>query len=120
MKHLGGNAWDIDGVTFFAPAWATDDAKVMQAFNNTGDPAEDLQKPLEVTRFQAKAALAQAGLLASVEAMVAEGDDMTKLAWQEANVFLRNSPTIAALAAALNLSGAEVDALFEQAAAIEA
>ncbi len=73
-----------------------------------------------VTRFQARAALHLAGLLDTVEAAVAGGDTITKLAWGDALNFERNSPTIAALASAINLTDAQIDDLFKRAAAITA
>ena len=73
-----------------------------------------------VSRFQAKAALSVAGLLAGAEAAVAGADAMTQLAWAEAIEFRRNSPTIAALAGALSLTDTDLDDLFRAAALIEA
>ncbi len=73
-----------------------------------------------VTRFQAKAALAAAGLLPSVEAAVAAGSEFVQIAWADALEFRRTSPTILALAGALGLSDAQVDDLFAAAALIEA
>lgn len=79
-------------------------------------------KPQTVTRFQARAALMQAGLLDDVEALMANPATpaIQRLAWADAQEFRRSSPTVAAMAAALGLSSAQVDALFEQAAGIEA
>jgi hypothetical protein len=45
---------------------------------------------------------------------------LVRLAWKEALEFERNSPTVAAMAAALNLSGNQLDDLFIAAAQIEA
>ncbi len=73
-----------------------------------------------VTRFQARAALHQAGLLDTVEAAVAGGDTITKLAWADALNFERNSPTIAALASAISLTPEQIDDLFRTAAVITA
>jgi hypothetical protein len=74
-----------------------------------------------VSRFQAKAALAQAGLLAQADAVVAaSGNAVLQLAWTEANEFKRNSPGIAALAPALGLDSAGLDDLFRAAAGIVA
>ena len=72
------------------------------------------------SRFQAKAALHLAGLLPSVEAAIAQADPVTRIAWAEAVEYRRNSPTILALAAALDLSDEQVDALFRAAMQIEA
>ena len=73
-----------------------------------------------VSRFQAKAALLQAGLLDPVEAALAGADPVARLAWAEAVEFRRLSPTIATLAASLGLSEAQLDDLFRAAGAIEA
>lgn len=75
--------------------------------------------PQEVSRFQAKAALALAGKLAEAEAAVqASGDVILQLAWAEATTFKRNSPGIAALAGGIGLDDAALDALFTTAAGI--
>lgn len=51
---------------------------------------------------------------------VAQADPLTQLAWAEAVEYRRNSPTILALAAALDLSDEQVDDLFRAAMQIEA
>lgn len=78
--------------------------------------------PQIVSRFQAKAALLSAGLLSQVETLIADPstDIMTKLAWNEAIEFNRNSPTVLGLAKALGLTDEQVDALFVAAAQINA
>jgi hypothetical protein len=77
--------------------------------------------PVSVTRFQARAALAMAGLLPAVEAAIAASPDLiTRLAWADAQVFERGSPTIASLAGALGLTEAQIDALFQTAGEIVA
>lgn len=78
--------------------------------------------PQVVSKFQAKAALHAAGLLASVDAMMADPATPTvaKLAWTDAQEFRRTSPTVAAMAGALGLDDAALDALFTAAAGIEA
>lgn len=85
------------------------------------DPiAQDV--PQAVSKFQAKAALLDAGRLAQVEALMASQSTpaIAKLAWTDAQNFERNSPTIAALAAALGLSSEQIDNLFIAAARITA
>lgn len=72
------------------------------------------------SRFQAKAALHQAGLLAQVEAELAHADTISQLAWADATEFRRNSPTIASLAGALGLTPEQIDDLFHAAMQIEA
>lgn len=78
--------------------------------------------PPAVTRFQARAALHLAGLLESVESLMADPntDPLARIAWQDAQEFRRNSPTVLGMAAALGLTEAGLDALFIQAAGIEA
>lgn len=77
--------------------------------------------PASVTRFQARAALHLAGLLPQVEAAVAASNDMlAQLAWADALEFERASPTIAAIAAAIGLTEAQIDALFVTASQIQA
>lgn len=87
------------------------------------DPAEALvaeRAGMVCSRFQAKAALHLAGLLPSVEAAIAQADPVTRIAWAEAVEYRRTSPTILALAAALELSDEQVDDLFRTAMQIEA
>lgn len=78
--------------------------------------------PQTVTRFQALAALHLAGKLTAVQAIMAapETPVLAKLAWDNALSFERNSPTLASLAAMLGMTDADLDALFTQAATIEA
>jgi hypothetical protein len=78
--------------------------------------------PQEVSMRQARRALYQAGLLAAVEAAIAampgiEGDH-ARIDWATAQSIRRDWPLVAALALALGLSDAQLDALFVTAAAI--
>lgn len=78
--------------------------------------------PQTVTRFQALAALHLAGRLTAVQAIMAapETPVIAKLAWDNALSFERNSPTLLMLAAAIGMTSQDLDALFTQAATIEA
>lgn len=78
--------------------------------------------PQVVSRFQARAALHLAGLLTAVEALMADPatDMLARLAWTDAQEFRRTSPTLLAMASALSLTDAQLDALFVTAAGIEA
>lgn len=76
--------------------------------------------PETVSRFQARAALLDAGLLGAVEVALADAGPLAQLAWAEAVEFRRTSPTIAALSAAIGLTDEQVDSLFRAAAQIEA
>lgn len=74
--------------------------------------------PLAVSPFQAKAALLNAGLLASVEAAIAQASPVAQLAWTDAVEFRRDSATVATMAQALGLSSSAVDDLFRYAAGV--
>lgn len=77
--------------------------------------------PQSVSMFQARTALRRAGLLAAVEAAVAaSADPEIQDAWEYATEFPRTSPTLAALAAQIGLTDAQVDDLFRVAATITA
>jgi hypothetical protein len=115
--NIDGNTWDIPfGHRFFALVEAAIAAGAEVTVEAIPDPV-----PQVVSRFQAKAALAQAGLLAQADAAVAaSGNAVLQLAWSEANEFHRNSPGINALAPALGLDSAGLDDLFRAAAGIVA
>lgn len=69
--------------------------------------------PKVVTRFQALAALDDAGLTPTIEAYMANTATLrTRRAWQEAQTFERDSSTVVSLAALLGLTSSQIDALF--------
>lgn len=76
----------------------------------------------EVTRFQALAALMQAGLLDDIEAYMAssEVDVFTKLAWKEAITFSRSSPLVISIGTLFSLTDIQMDDLFMFASTITA
>lgn len=76
--------------------------------------------PASVSRFQARAALREAGLIDQIEAVIGSADEITQEAWASAISFERSSPTIATLAATLGLADTQVDDLFRRAAQITA
>lgn len=78
--------------------------------------------PPIVSRFQALAVMHLAGILPTIEAAMEspDADPLHKLAWKEAREFNRDSPTIAAMSAQLNMSEEEVDNLFILASTLEA
>ena len=77
--------------------------------------------PEVVTKAQAKIALLDAGLLDTVEAMMVDPSTPRphRIAWADAQEFRRTSPTLAAMAAALNLTSDQVDDLFIAARQVE-
>ena len=78
--------------------------------------------PQTVTRFQARAALSRAGLFLQVDqAMKAfPAGDERRLAWEDAQTFERNSPTMLQMAAGFNMTPTQLDQLFTVAAGISA
>jgi hypothetical protein len=78
--------------------------------------------PESVSRFQARVALYQAGYLDAINSLMSSDSVpmVAKLAWQDAQEFRRDSATVAAMAAALNLSEAAIDDLFRSAALVVA
>jgi len=83
---------------------------------------EQQRETMVVSRFQAKAALSNAGLLATVQALMDDPStpEVYRLAWQDALEFRRLSPTLTAMNAALGLTDEQLDDLFVAAANITA
>lgn len=76
------------------------------------------REQMKVTRYQAKAALMQAGLLEAVEQAIADTDDpLITLAWEEA-AFDRMSPLIAEMKTVIGLTDEQVDDLFRAASLV--
>jgi hypothetical protein len=94
------------------------------AAGNTPDPYTPPPAPIpqSVTRFQAKAALHQAGLLPTIEAYMAAQTTpvLVRLAWVDAQEFQRASGLLVDAAKALGLTNAELDQLFVAASEIRA
>ena len=82
---------------------------------DTADPV-----PASVSRFQARAALQLAGLLDDAEAAIAQANPLSRIAWEHANVYRRDSPTVISIGHQLGLSDADMDELFKTAASITA
>jgi len=68
--------------------------------------------PEAVTDLQARLALEEAGLLATVEVAVEAAGGATKLYWDRSLVIRRDSAFIASVGSAIGLSAAQIDALF--------
>lgn len=82
----------------------------------------DWRQSTSCTPFQGKVALHNADLLSQVESLIdnPQTDPVTKLAWNNAVEWKRNSPMIASLASSLGLSDEQVDNLFKAAQNIQA
>jgi hypothetical protein len=102
-----------------------DDAPYVVYTRKSDEQIAEMERPVvpqAVSRFQARAALSQAGLFITVDTYMATlpAGDLMRLAWQDAQEFRRDSPTVAALAVMLQLDDAALDALFITAAGITA
>jgi hypothetical protein len=100
--------------------WMTSYVAVDYTAEELAAKVEQWRQSVSCTPFQGRVALSDAGLLASVEAAIAQADEKTKVAWEYALEWKRMSPMIATLGAALNLTDAEIDDLFKAAAEISA
>lgn len=68
--------------------------------------------PQSVTPRQVRLVLLAQGLLTSVEAMIAQQDEATRIAWQYASEFRRDDPLLLSLATSLNLTEQQLDDFF--------
>lgn len=93
---------------------------VPEAMAITTPPEPTDPIPLSVTRFQARAALWLAGLLDDAEAAISQAHPLSRIAWEQANVYRRDSPTVISIGQQLGLSEADIDELFKTAASITA
>lgn len=91
-------------------------------YNVVVDAVPPVVVPVSVSRFQAIAALYNGNYLTTVENYFADANTpiIQKLAWQNAQAFERQSPTVKALQTLLALTDEQVDQLFITAAAIVA
>ena len=110
-----GAQWVLRGDTLSDLEWIdTEQSVPTQAEVDAQIQKQDV--PQSVTPRQARLALLEAGFLDQVEAAVETIGGATKITWEYATVFLRDDPMIATLGALLNLTSAQIDALFIRAA----
>ncbi len=104
------STWVVQPLT---PLTAEQEQQIAALFAAIDPSAPEV--PLEVTPYQARCALDAAGLLDTVEAIVAQSPRQTRNAWEYGIVVYRYSPMIESLGAALGLTSAQIDTLFLQA-----
>jgi len=92
------------------------------ALGDMPEPPEPQPDPVPqtISRFQARAALHQAGYLEQVQTAIESADPIVKMAWEDATEFRRNSPTVLTFAETLGLTDEQLDEMFRTAAQIEA
>ena len=87
-----------------------------------GNPSAPVQLVPGVTMFQLRSALLAASKLDAVNTLLAGLSEPLKsraaVFWQSRQFVRRDDPTLAALANAIGINAAELDALFDAAAAI--
>lgn len=72
--------------------------------------------PKVISPRQCRLILLQQGLLATVEAMIAQQDEATRLTWEYALEFRRDDPLLNNLAVSLDLTSEQIDQFFIAAA----
>ena len=77
-----------------------------------------LSIPTIVSMRQARLALLQAGLLATVDAAIAAGTEADQITWEYATEVERNSPMVVNLSASLGLTEQQLNDLFTLAASL--
>jgi len=116
LDHRGETWWLDHATSYVVEVLGTPDGSAEQP----PAPPPVVVVPASVTNFQARAALIAAGLYDQVDAAVhASGDALAIQAWEYANSVYRQSSLINQLGTAIGLSGAQIDALFIAAAAVD-
>lgn len=81
-------------------------------------PPELPSVPAAVTGRQARLALLAAGLLDAVETAIAAAPEAAQIEWRHGTTIERASPLLAEIGGALGLTDAQIDDLFQAAAAL--
>lgn len=104
-----------------AMGWTLDCGVEPRVWHPPAPPPSPEFVPRIVTPLQARLALAAAGLLADIEAAVAEMEptDPSRLAWEWASQFDESSPLLIAMCEALGVTPEQRAALFDLASGIE-
>lgn len=105
-----------------AGAWTFEADTAPAATDPPPQTLDEWRASASVSRFQARAALLNAGLLDSVQTKMSDPATpaLARLAWTDAQEFRRMSPTVLTMGQALDLTDVQLDDLFKQAATITA
>lgn len=110
-------AWGSDGAIVGRESLTPQQAAALEAVLAAHDPTRQMA-PASVSRLQARVALHRAGLLPQIETAIAQANGELQIYWTDAQVFERESTYIAQIAAAIGLTGEQVDQLFLDAAGV--
>lgn len=111
----GFTAVELDDNFEVGPGWTWIDGT---NFINPNSIPANFDVPQVVSSRQARLVLLNQGLLANVEAMIAQQDTATRITWEYATEFRRDDPLLTSLAANLGLSDEEIDDFFVQASGL--
>ncbi|MGI3901230.1 MAG: hypothetical protein ACRYGP_13900 [Janthinobacterium lividum] len=112
---VNGVSWTAEGTLTLAPG--TDPACPNQVLA-AHDPTKPAV-PFAVTRLQGRMQLSHAGLLSQAEAAISSAGGDLLIWYADAQTWRRDDPHVLAIGTALNLSPAQIDALFVAAATIQ-
>lgn len=98
------------------------DGRYAYQYDVVEDPAVVEAVPVSISAFQAQAIMMEYGIYDTVNSYMQQPDTppMHKLAWEKAQEFKRQSPTVALVAKLLDLSDETLDAMFIAGSKIEA
>ena len=122
-------SWSESGAFIFNPSMAEEDQNAVLAVYAAHNPMaeEPPMVPLVISRFQGREAMWKTPhggvtLFEAAEVVLADADmpAIYRRAWTDLQEFRRDSEMLAAIAAMLGLSSAQVDALFILGASIQA
>ena len=119
VRPVAPPASDADYMAVEVDAVADGEGVLWQTWSLVARPEpEPVPVPEVISRFQARAALSQMGLLDDAEALVLSQGALATMAWEDINEFRRDSPLVNEIAPQLGLDDAELDDLFRLAATI--
>lgn len=121
QPSLTANQYAVyNGVEQLNGQWFTKYIAVDHTADELAAQLQAWRQSASCTPFQGRMALANAGLLTTVETAIAGADQKTKVAWDYALEWKRMSPMIVTLINSLGISETQADDLFKAAQQIEA